>query len=75
MAFAQSDGGAVKHNRVGVVAVLGDGDRYAEAPVCEVLVQAVATTVATNRSATRRRIYSVNAGGLRVVTSLSVYVI
>lgn len=55
--------------------MLGDGDRYAEAAVCEVPVQAVASAVATRRSAIHRRIYLVNAGGLQVVTSLSGHVI
>ncbi len=61
----------MKHNWVGAATVLGDGDRYAEAAVCEVPAQALASAVATRRSATHRRIYSVNAGGLQVVTSMS----
>jgi len=65
----------VKHNRVGAVAVLGGGDRCAEAAVWWVPVQEVASTVATRRSVTQRRIYSVNACGFQVVTSLSGHVI
>lgn len=66
----------MKHNRVGAAAVwLGDGDRCAEAAVCEVPVQAVASAVATMRSVTHKRIYSVNAGGLQVVTSQSGHLI
>jgi hypothetical protein len=59
----------VKHNRVGAVAVLGDGDRCAEAAGSEVPVQAVASTVTTTRIATHRRIYLVNTGGFRGLRS------
>jgi hypothetical protein len=65
----------VKHKRLDAGAVLGDGDRDAEAAVCEVLAQAVASTVAARTSTTHKRINSVNAGSRQVVTYLTGHVV